>query len=279
MRFFFRSRKFKILLSIFISLLILAGLLFSIGETVTPGSSVVATITAPLKEVANWATGGISRFFKTFGEYDDLALQNDALRKENDALVSQLIDYQQAIKENEFLKEYLEIKENNKDYIMEPATVISRDTKDAYGGFTLNKGSLDGIAVGDPVITSSGLVGFVGEVGLSYSKVTTILSSFANVSAVDRRTGDVGVVGGTLGNCRMYNIRNLSSIAVGDYVVTSGGGMYPEGIVIGKILSITADELSLSLNAEILPSADITGADNVMVITYFAGQGIERPEE
>ena len=55
--------------------------------------------------------------------------------------------------------------------------------------------------------------------------------------------------------------------------------MYPEGIVIGKILSITADELSLSLNAEILPSADITGADNVMVITYFAGQGIERPEE
>ena len=284
MRFFFRSRKFKILLSIFLLLVISAGILFSIGETVTPGSSLAATIVAPFKEAANWVSGGISKFFKTFGEYDDLALKNDALRKENEELVSQLVDYQQAIKENEFLKEFLEIKEKNKDYIMEPATVVSRDTSDAYGGFVLNKGSLDGIAVGDPVITSAGLVGYVGEVGLSYSKVTTVLSSLANVSAVDRRTGDVGVVGGALelaqkGNCRMYNIRNRASVAVGDYVVTSGGGMYPEGLIIGKIVSITTDELNISLSAEIEPVADIVGSDNVMIITYFAGQGAERPEE
>lgn len=284
MRFFFRSRKFKILLSIFIVLILLSGLLFSIGETVTPGSSVVATITAPFGEAVNWVTGGISKFFKTFREYDELAMQNEAIRKENESLVSQLMDYQQAIEENEFLKEFLEIKEKNKDYIMEPATIISRDASDAYGGFTVGKGSLDGVAVGDPVITSAGLVGFVGEVGLSYSKVTTILSSFANVSAIDRRTSDFGVVGGTIdlakkGNCRMFNISNTASVAVGDYVVTSGGGMYPEGIIIGKIVSIVSDELSISLNAEIEPVADISGAENVMIITYFAGQGIERPEE
>ena len=278
MRFFFRSRKFKILLSIFISLLILAGVLFSIGETVTPGSSVVAAITAPIGSAVNWVTGGITKFFKTFNEYDELAKQNDALRKENEALVSQLMEHQEA------LKEFLEIKEKNKDYIMEPATIIARDVNDAYGGFTVGKGSLDGVAVGDPVITSAGLIGYIGEVGLSYSKVTTIMSSFANVSAIDRRTSDVGVVGGTVelaqkGNCRMFNISNNSSVAVGDYVVTAGGGMYPEGIVIGKIVSIMSDELSISLIAEIQPVADITEAENVMIITYFAGQGISGPED
>ena len=284
MRFFFRSRKFKILLSIFISLLILAGVLFSIGETVTPGSSVVAAITAPIGSAVNWVTGGITKFFKTFNEYDELAKQNDALRKENEALVSQLMEHQEALTENEFLKEFLEIKEKNKDYIMEPATIIARDVNDAYGGFTVGKGSLDGVAVGDPVITSAGLIGYIGEVGLSYSKVTTIMSSFANVSAIDRRTSDVGVVGGTVelaqkGNCRMFNISNNSSVAVGDYVVTAGGGMYPEGIVIGKIVSIMSDELSISLIAEIQPVADITEAENVMIITYFAGQGISGPED
>lgn len=284
MRFFFRSRKFKILLSIFISLLILAGMLFSIGETVTPGSSVVAAITAPIGSAVNWVTGGVKKFFKTFNEYDELAMQNDALRKENESLVSQLMQHQEALTENEFLKEFLEIKEKNKDYIMEPATIIARDINDAYGGFTVGKGSLDGVAVGDPVITSAGLVGFIGEVGLSYAKVTTIMSSFANVSAIDRRTSDVGVVGGTIelaqkGNCRMFNISNASSVAVGDYVVTAGGGMYPDGIVIGKIVSIMSDELSISLVAEIDPVADISGAENVMIITYFAGQGISGPED
>ncbi len=278
MRFFFRSRKFKILLSIFLSLVLILGILFAVGERVTPGSSVVTAIAEPFKAAADFVVGGITKFFKAFGEYDELALQNEELRKENEKLVSDLCEYQEAMAENEFLKEFLEIKEKNKDYIMEPATVTSRDPSDPYGGFVLNKGSLDGVAVGDPVITSAGLVGYVSEIGLSYSKVTTILSSQANVSAIDRRTSDIGVVGGTLalaekGNCRMYNIRNSASVTVGDYVVTSGGGMYPEGLVIGKIVSITADSTTLSLNAEIDPIAEIIATDRYMIITYFSGQG------
>ena len=284
LRFFFRSRKFKILLSVFLGLVVLAGILFATGETLTPGSSIAATIAAPFKEGANWISGRVNSFFKTFGEYDKLALENEELRKENQALVSDLLDYQQAIAENEFLKEFLEIKENNKDYIMAPATVISRDSKDPYGGFTVNKGSLDGIAVGDPVITSAGLVGYVSEVGLSYSKITTILNSSINVSATDRRTGDVGVVSGSItlakdGKCRMYNIRNTSSVAVGDYIVTSGGGMYPEGILVGKITAIKSDDVNLSLIAEIEPAAEVYSSDNVMIITYFSGQGAEIPED
>ena len=284
MRFFFRSRKFKILLSVFLGLVILAGILFATGETLTPGSNIVATVTAPFKEAANWVTSGVSKFFKAFGEYDKLALENEELRKENEALVSELLKHQEAVTENEFLKEFLEIKEKNKDYIMEPATVTVRDTNDPYGGFTVNKGSLDGIAVGDPVITSAGLVGYVSEVGLSYAKVTTILSSNTNIAAIDRRTADVGVVGGSLklaaeGKCRMYNIRNTAPVAVGDYVVTSGGGVYPEGLIIGKISAVTADDVTLSLTAEIIPSAEVYSSDNVMIITYFAGQGAQTPED
>ncbi len=56
-------------------------------------------------------------------------------------------------------------KEANNDYLFADGRVIAVDPLDKYGNFTIDTGSLAGVEPNDPVITPSGLVGVVYEVG------------------------------------------------------------------------------------------------------------------
>ena len=180
--------------------------------------------------------------------------------------------------------QYLEIKENNPDFIFAPAAVISRDNSDPYGSFTINRGSLSDISVYDPVITDAGLVGYITEVGTITAKVTTILSPDLTLGALDSRTGDSGIISGRLrlaedGMCRFGNLSRSCSVAIGDYIVTSGEGIFPEGLLVGSITSIGADEYNTSIYADITPFVELSEIRNVMVITDFEGQGGINPNE
>lgn len=100
--------------------------------------------------------------------------------------------------QNEWLKEYLNIIEQDNDYQFADARVIAIDPADKYNNFTISAGTLSGISVNDPVITPEGLVGVVYETGLNYSKVRSILDPETQVSATVSRTRNNGVTGGTL---------------------------------------------------------------------------------
>lgn len=280
MRFFFRSRKFKILAGVLAALIFVTALLYLAGETAAPGSNALEIIVSPIRTATNWVVGGVKDFFAAFRDYDRVSLENEELRKENESLTSELLDYEAAKQENEELKEYLGIKEKNQDFLMTPANVVSRDSADPFGCFVVNKGSTDGVALYDPVITSAGLVGYVSEVGLAYSKVTTVLDGAIQIAALDRRTGDIGVVTGNLksageGNTCITDILRSSSISEGDYIVTSGGGVFPKGLLIGRVKTVRSDPTAACLIADITPTVDVTRLQSVMVLTYFVGQNTE----
>jgi rod shape-determining protein MreC len=158
------------------------------------------------------------------------------------------------------------------------ATLISRDKNDPYGSFVINKGSNANIKQYDPVITDRGLVGYVSEVGINTSKVTTILSPDITLGAIDNRTNDSGVLSGTLalaeeGQTRFYNLSRSCNIAIGDYVVTSGEGIFPNGLLIGTVESVESDKYNTSIFAAVKPFVDFGNLKSVMVITEFEGQG------
>ena len=205
-------------------------------------------------------------------------LQNAELESEINSLREQLADYETAKSENEFYKKYLEIKDNNPDFKFEAATLISRDNRDPYKGFVINKGTVNGVQKNDPVITDAGLVGFITETGLTTSKVATILSPDVIMGALDNRTNDSGVVSGSMdlvqkGYTKFYNLSRSCNIAVGDYVVTSGEGIFPKGLLVGTIQTIDSDEYNTSIFAAVKPFVDIDNIREVMIITDFKGQG------
>ncbi len=277
MRFFFRSRKFKIMLIVTACVLVLATVSAVIGSSLTPQNSVIGAITTSVQSAVTGVSNWFSDIFKKMGDNEELMLENAKLKAQINDLTSDLVDYQKAQQENEFYKKYLGIKEKNPDYVMEPAALISRNADDPYGSFVINKGSLNGISLYDPVITESGLVGYISEVNPSYSKVCTVLDSSIKCGGIDRRTRDVGIVSGELslaekGKTKMVNLLRSSGVATGDYIVTPGGDVFPEGLIIGVVESIHNAKTDTSLYAVILPVVDFSEIRDVMVITYFSGQ-------
>ena len=120
--------------------------------------------------------------------------------------------------------------------------------------------------------------------GLTTAKVNTVLSAELTAGALDNRTSDSGIVSGTVelankGQTKFYNLSRSCNIAVGDYVVTSGEGIFPSGILIGTIQSIGSDKYNTSIYANVKPFVEIDEIKNVMVITDFDGQGGLDPEK
>ncbi len=277
MRFFFRSRQFKIILIVFIIIVAVSAVFGIIGGSIAPQADIAGTIAAPFEKLATGISNAFSDFSTAYNDGNELLLENTELKAQINELQQKLADYDTAIAENENYKDYLGIKENNPDFMFADATVISRDAEDPYGGFVINRGSLNDISLYDPVITDAGLVGYISEVGLTTSKVTTILSPEITIGALDNRSRDSGIVSGTLelANkklCKFYNLSRSCNVAIGDYVVTSGEGIFPDGLLIGTIENIGSDPYNTSIYADIKPFADFSELRNVMVITEFDGQ-------
>lgn len=278
MRFFFRSKQFKIILTILIGFITLSIIFSVIGNKISPQSNIVGTVTAPIRSVVTSLSNAVSDFFTALSNGNEIMLENTELEAEISKLREQLADYEKITKENEFYKNYLEIKDQNPDFKFTSATLISRDTSDPYKAFVINKGTANGISAQDPVITEAGLIGYISEVGLTTSKVVTILSPDITIGALDNRTNDSGLITGSLetnqkGHTKFKNLSHSCSVAVGDYIVTSGEGVFPKGLLIGTIETIANDKYNTSLYASVKPFVDIENIRSVMVITDFEGQG------
>lgn len=278
MRFFFRSRQFKIILGITSCVLVLALVAGIVGSAFSPQNGVVGAVTSSVQGFFQSCSNWVSDFATKFQNNSDLMLENSSLKAQVNQLTSDLMGYEDARQENEMYEKYYGIKEQKSDYVMEPAMLISRNADDPYGSFNINKGSMQGISLNDPVITNAGLVGYISEVNPSYSKVTTVLDTAISCGGIDRRTRDSGMISGELslaekGKTRLNNLLRSSGIASGDYIVTSGGGVFPEGLVIGTVDSVHNESYNTALYAIITPIVDVAEIRDVMVITYFAGQG------
>ncbi len=273
---FFKSGLFKILIAVAASLVGLLIFEASIGNLVAP-EQIIGMITKPFSEVTTATNDSVSGFFDQIfqsGKYKD---ENELLKDELANLQKKIVDYEQLKGENERLKEAAEIKSINPAAEVETASVIARDPDDLYT-FTINAGSLQGIKKDSPVITKRGLVGIVTKVAETYSKVTTILGLDIQVSSINTAKNEVGVVSGRAdllpnGLCVMLHLDKDTRLEPEDIIATAGGGgLYPSGVVIGKIKEIRVNDNGVSSYAVIEPAEDINAVKNVTVIKSFSGQ-------
>ncbi len=284
MRFFFKSRQFKTAAAITAVLVVISIIARIAGGILSPQSNLLGTLIAPFQKMATSISNSVQDFSEKFKSSEALILENAQLIEEINKLEQQVADYDEMKNQNEFYKDYLGIKEANPDFKFTDAVLISRDMTDVFGGFTIDKGSLQGIELYDPVITDAGLVGYVTSVGLTSSKVTTVLDPQISIAAIDSRTGDAGVISGNInsassGYTQLNNLQRTAAVAVGDYIVTAGGGVFPKGLLIGKIKNISQQEYTSVLYAEIEPFVDTGEIRQVMVITDFTGRSIiDMPE-
>lgn len=277
---FFRSRGFKVLAAVFV---LLFGMI--IGSILRNGAAgtvdgIIGVLVTPVRTV----TGAVGDFFSGIGNSlesgTELQRQLQELEDKNAELMGQLVDYEEMKRENEQLKELVNLQEANEEMEFAFASVISRGNEPWSNTLGLDKGSIDGVKVGDPVITKdSFLIGHVTKVGATWCTVTTILDITTNVGARLSSSREVGVTECTAelsekGLCSVSYLPAESGVSRGEIVITSGlSGYYPEGLIIGEVESVSQADDGLSSEAVVRPAADVNEVKDVFVITEFTGRG------
>lgn len=271
----FRNKLFVFTLILVLAAVVVMVVAFAGGGGNTPLGRAIGAIITPLEtglsRVSDWVSGIFGYFYK----YNSLAEENRQLKAQLAEYQALEGEYWAAVNENEELRSLARLQQKHKDFDCEMCAVISYDGNGFQSSFTINRGSVNGIEVGDPVVVTEGLVGYVSEVGPNYANVYTLLHQKSKVSAMISRTRETVVAEGDFsisagGNIKVSYLRNDSDIKVGDWVETTGsGGNYPKGLRIGRVIEFGLEKQGISSYAVIQPVADLQGLTGVFVVKSF----------
>ncbi|MBF0484114.1 MAG: rod shape-determining protein MreC [Candidatus Omnitrophica bacterium] len=193
--------------------------------------------------------------------------ENVRLRKANEVLKSRLVGMDELVRENQRLTDLLSLKRKSV-FSSVAASVIGRDPSYWNSILVIDKGSSDGVKLGQAVINTAGVVGKIIEVGRNSSKVVLITDPEFSVAAAIEDSRESGLVSGTLqGLCRMRYLRSNVSVAVGSRVVTSRiSSSFPENLIIGKVDQIVPSQDADSIDCLVKPEVDFSRLEEVLVV-------------
>lgn len=271
---FFKSRSFFVLVTVLVLLCGIPTILSAMGQGSMVKDGVMA-IVSPFSRGARAlgeAFGGFGRYFSEFGRLEE---ENRILSDRVRELEAQVYDLTLLEEENAWMRAYLGAKRAHTDFTFCDANLIGSESGGHVSAFTLDRGTTSGIAVGMPVVTEDGVVGRVTEVGLTFSRVSTVINYDASIGAYIERSGEIGIVSGDFelrrdGLCLLEYLPFDADVEVGDTVTSSGlGSVYPRGLVIGEVTEITGDEYNHVKVAVVRPAADLTKLTKVMILTDY----------
>jgi len=275
-----------VLIIVGIILVLLMALSFGGRERITFIESKLGSVIMPIQKFFS----GIGNFIDEKTEpvinvlnYKDL---NDSLAKENEMLKEQIVYLTMSQKELTELKDlkgalrYVE-RDSTSGYIS--CNVISKDIGNWFNMVTIDAGARQGVTKNSTVVNGSGLVGLVYEVGDDWSKVISIIDQKSSVGFEMLRVGDDfdGILSGTTNYELIGELFDpKATVDVDDYIVTSGLGMYPKGILIGKVYEVIEDKDLILKRIKVMPVVNFRKLDKVMIVPYNENPDrIENKEE
>lgn len=276
MKSFFRNKSAAALITLVIVLGAVIGFINASGIKISFVENVVNVIVTPMQKIITNTGAGINNFFGYFSDIDVIREENEHLKKQNAELNNRIKAIETAEKENESLRSLLGLKKTLTEFETKAAEVVSRDPGNWFSTITVDKGTADGIVVDQPVITNNkALVGRVYEVGSNWSKIITVTDPECSAGALIERSGEYGVTEGDAlleeeGKFKLSYISKNTNLIVGDTLVTSGlGGIFPQGLYIGKVQSMKTDVQGISQYAVVEPACDLEKLKNVLIITSW----------
>ncbi len=223
-------------------------------------------ITSPFKYLTNKVS--------EFGELNDLKEKYDDLLTNVERIDSLNAENEELRRQLEAMKEELNIKYTVNDYSFLNATVVVRNVAAWYNTITIDKGSYNGVEEGMAVVNSKGLIGKVVNVTTFNSEVKLLSTSDMNNKISVAVNHDKKKLYGLVRNynykknyLEVEGISNTEKISVGDMVYTSGlGGVFPSGILVGKVREITTDEYDLAKILKVEPVVDFNNINYVAIL-------------
>ncbi len=260
----------KILTHPFIlSLLIVFGLIFlnSQGWLRFP-RDVFSGLTDSVQKISYQLSSKVNQLASSLASLSRLNQEKTGLEEENRNLLSQLVQLKEVVRENEFLRQQLNVvSPEPMELIL--ADVIGRNVSPFEETILINRGRRDGVEEKAAVITAGNfLVGRVIELTDCSAKVQLILDPNSRINALIQESGVTGLVKSSQGlNLTIDFVPQEENIRKGQTIVTSGGaGLFPVGLLVGRISQIISIDVEVFQEAKIEPAADFVNLDKVFVI-------------
>ena len=275
MRSLFKNKFFLTVVSVTLALAVLIPVVLSFIGIGNAGRSAINVLLTPVQKLFHAVADAVDGFASYFTEFDALVAENNALREEIQGIRERAEDAEATKEENEWLRRYLGLRDENPTFELLPATITGRAAAGSPTSFTLDRGSAAGVREQMPVLTDVGIVGFVSEVGLNWCKVQTLLESTSSIGVSVKRTGDVGILEGSYelsgeGLCVLRYLAPEADIREGDCILSSGyGTVYPRGLTVGHVVRVESDPFSRAPIAYVSIEADIAAETRVMILTGY----------
>lgn len=189
------------------------------------------------------------------------------LRERNKKLLVEQSRYQEAIRENQRLRDLLGLLEQTQGAVT-TARIIARGTDHWKNTVILDRGASNGIGKNMAVITPKGLAGKI--IITTDSNATALLITDINFSAAIRiqTSRREGIVSGT-GRSKLLlkYIPYEEEVLPGDILITSGlDRLFPPGIPVGYVTSISRQGSSYFQEIEVTPYIDSFRIEEVLVV-------------
>lgn len=276
MKHYFSTRVRVVLV---VALLLAAGL--TIAGALTGKSlpdMVVQGVLTPIRTGVSKLTDKAEQLYNYIYNYESLAAENAALKariaelEENERYAADIT------RENERLRDILELKNSREDFVLVDGYIISRSSQEWSRTVTIDIGSNAGIAAGMCAITANGeVVGIVSEVGTNFAVIKSVLDPSLEISGTIAASGYNGMVQGetSTGGKELLRMDYLPSAAVirnNDQVVTSGSTLYPRNLILGYVVDAGFDDTGIAKFAILKPAVDLGSLEQVFIVTaYNAG--------
>jgi rod shape-determining protein MreC len=276
---FFLNKRLIILLVSMIVLVALIGFSLRERSRLSWPEQFVKDTTGWVQSLVAKPTHYFAGLIGSLQELENTYQENKTLKARIDKLASLEAEVQSLKKDNQSLRDTLGEKQTLSDNEPLSATVIGRNPDRWNEMIIIDKGNINGIKKNMAVMTATGLIGKVKSVS-QFSSTVELLSAMDpknRISAVIQGKSDVyGFVQGFDDKQKLLLVKSIpagTTITKGQTVITSGlGGIFPKGLMIGKVVDVKPDQYGLNQTAYVKPGADFYDIQNVIIIKRLMTQ-------
>lgn len=274
--YFFKRKSLLVILIGIIVLVVLIGYSFSNRQNVSVVEKFVMDSVGFIQNIAYQPITVANNFFEDLRDIKHTYEENQLLREKLTEYKTLIYDVQEVEKENERLRQTLELIDSPRDYDTILATVIARSPERWIEQIIINRGSQHGIEKNMAVITSEGMIGKIKSVS-NLTSTVQLISSFDQLNRISasvvREDGEniFGLIEDYDEKREMLIFRVIdqsgATLKEDDVVVSSNlGGLFPSGLMIGTIKEVTPDQYGLTKVAYVKPAANLYNISEVIVV-------------
>jgi rod shape-determining protein MreC len=256
------------LVSLVVIGLIVADLRFNSLEATR---SALDTVASPVYWVADLPSRLAQWGSEQVRSRSELLEENERLGRENLVLQGRSLQMASLQAENVRLRALLNSTALLRDDVL-VAELIGVSPDPVRHQLVLNKGSADGVFVGQPMIDADGLMGQIVEVSAGTSRALLITDATHSMPVQVNRNGVRAIAEGTgaLGALEIRHVSATTDIQVGDLLVTSGlGERFPGGYPVAVVTVVERDPGQAFARVLARPSAALDRSRHVLLV--FAG--------